>query len=105
MNGPVNLERTAAGNVRPVCEFCGRKGRAVAPDERGRVSLWSLGNGWSCAPYPVEFVHHDGSTGTLYQCPACVRRLRGGESLRPRAYAAPQQPVSIPTALGGDLGT
>ncbi|GAA4402895.1 hypothetical protein GCM10023168_13890 [Fodinibacter luteus] len=84
MSAPVNLERTAAGKVRPVCEFCGRKGRAVTPDECGRVSLWDLARGWSCAPYPEHVTHPDGSTGTLYQCPACTRRLDRGEALTSR---------------------
>lgn len=82
----VNTVTTSSGNVRPVCEFCGRKGRPVAPLEgTRRVSMWSLARGWSCAPYPDDFTHDDGSTGALYQCPACCGRLDRGEGLRPRS--------------------
>jgi hypothetical protein len=83
-DAPANLERTRSGRVRPVCEFCGRKGRAVQLDESGRVHLHQLGQGWSEAPYPADLVHRDGSTGDLFTCPACDTRLRRGESLLSR---------------------
>ena len=93
MSAPVNVIMTKAGTVRPVCEFCGRMGRAVAPDavsERGHIDIFALGRGWSVAPYPADFVHRDGSTGDLFECPECRRRLKRGESLRARAYLTPE---------------
>ena len=56
------------------------------PDGRGRIDVWDLGQGWAVAPYPAELVHWDGSTGDLFECPDCRRRLKRGESLRSRAY-------------------
>lgn len=93
MSAPVNVITTRTGTVRPVCEFCGRMGRAVAPDavsERGHIDIFALGRGWAVAPYPPDHVHRDGSTGDLFECPACRRRLQRGESLRARAYLTPE---------------
>lgn len=90
MSAPVNVERTASGRIRPICEHCGRKGRAVADDGTGRVWLHQIGQGWSVAPYPPEFVHRDGSVGDLFTCPSCRRRLERGEGLRSRAYLVPE---------------
>ena len=83
-DAPTNVERTSSGHIRPVCEFCGRRGRAVVPDERGRVGILNLGQGWAVAPYPLTTVHADGSTGDLVTCPACSARLTRGEALRAR---------------------
>lgn len=85
----VNVHHTASGGIRPVCEFCGRRGRAIGPDhvsDRRHLDLFELGRGWSVAPYPPDFVHHDGSTGDQFTCPACNARLNRGEGLRSRAY-------------------
>ncbi|TQM62596.1 hypothetical protein FBY41_2633 [Humibacillus xanthopallidus] len=67
-----------------MCEFCGRRGRAVVSDESGRVGILDLSRGWSVAPYPLAHVHADGSTGDLFTCPACDARLMRGEALRAR---------------------
>ena len=85
----MNTLVTASGRVRAVCEFCGRMSRPVTLAADGRLSLWDLPRGWSEAPYSPTFTHEDGSTGSLWQCPACVRRLHRGEGLTSRAYAAP----------------
>ena len=77
----VNTVRTAKG-VCAVCEFCGRRSRP-----HPRLGIFSLAVGWSCAPYPEDFVHSDGSTGTMYACPTCSRRLSAGASMTSRAYA------------------
>jgi hypothetical protein len=84
MSAAVNTIRTASGRLQPVCEYCGGRGRAVEPDERGRIDLCALARGWSVAPYPPEFVHQDGSTGDLFTCPSCDARLRRGEALGTR---------------------
>ena len=84
----MNTLTTASGKVSAVCEFCGRQSRPVVPVD-GRVWLLDLPRGWSEAPYSPTFTHRDGSTGSLWQCPACVRRLHRGEGLLSRAYAAP----------------
>ena len=85
MSTPTNIERTSSGRLRPVCEFCGRKGRAVEPDGRGTVSVLDLAQGWSVAPYPADFVHADGTTGDQFACPSCNRHLERGEPRRPRS--------------------
>ncbi len=76
-----NVVSTSTGGVRVVCEFCGRKSRAVTLNPRGRVSLFDLAPGWTEAPYSPSFVHVDGSVGSLWTCPACTRKLDRGESL------------------------
>lgn len=85
-NSPVNVVQTSTGNVRPVCEFCGCRGRAVRPTHEGTVSMWSLARGWSVAPYPLGYVHDDGSTGDLFQCSRCTAALSRGETLRTRQH-------------------
>ena len=82
----VNVITTKAGKLRPVCEFCGKVGRAVNPDGRGSVSVLDLARGWSVAPFPVDHMHRDGSTGDQFACPSCNRRLDRGDGLRVRAY-------------------
>lgn len=81
---PVNMVATRTGRVRVVCEFCGRTSRPVSLTPGGRPDLWDLAPGWGEAPYSPGFVHEDGSTGSLWDCPSCARRLRGGEALRTR---------------------
>lgn len=85
MTNPVNVIVTKGGKAGPVCEFCGRVGRAVTPTGRdGRLSVFDVARGWSCAPYPDDFVHPDGSKGSLWTCPACQRRIDRGEVLTTR---------------------
>lgn len=80
---PVNVVVTAAGKLRAVCEHCGR--RSVSVDTaRGRLSVWDLAPGWSEAPYSPDFVHRDGSVGSMWSCPACTARSRRGEALPSR---------------------
>jgi hypothetical protein len=82
-----------------VCEFCGRKGRAVVPDATGRGSILDLGQGWAVAPYPPELVHHDGSAGDLFTCPTCRALLSRGDTLTSRAYL--RRPVVHEFAAAG----
>ena len=84
MSAPVNVVVTKAGQLRAVCEFCGRRSRPTKPDPCGRVDLWGLARGWSSCPFPDEYVHADGSAGTTYTCPDCDRRLDRGEALATR---------------------
>ncbi len=86
-----NTVPTKAGKLRPVCEYCGRQGRAIDPDERGRISLWSITAHWSIAPYPADFTHEDGSTGDRFTCPSCNARLYRGESLYTRTGGTRRQ--------------
>lgn len=77
-----NTITTSTGRQSAVCEFCDRQSRPVVVErESGRLSLWDLANGWSTSPYPLDFVHADGSTGALWTCPSCNRRLDRGESV------------------------
>jgi hypothetical protein len=79
---PVNYVPTKTGKVRAVCQLCDKRSAPVRPDEDGEPSMWSLAPGWSSAPYPHAFVHRDGSTGALWYCPSCNRRLKAGEALQ-----------------------
>lgn len=88
-----NVVRTRDGRSRPVCEFCHKVGR-VAFDV-------FPGAGWSVAPYPSDYVHDDGSTGDLFQCPACRRRMAREGSLTPhpdRQAARRGEPSTSTTA-------
>ena len=86
----VNTVTTASGRVRACCEFRGRMSRPVALVSDGRLSLFDLPRGWSEAPFRPTFTHPDGSTGSLWQCPACRCRLERGEGLPSRADSAPE---------------
>lgn len=102
-DAPANIERTDSRRVRPICEFCGRRGRAMVPDDRGRVDPFDLARGWSVAPYPLDLVHADGSIGDLFTCPACDARLRRGAGLRSRAHIdAPQIAARLTTVTALD---
>lgn len=79
----VNFVSTRTSKVRAVCEFCDRRSGPDKPEADGEPSMLALPRGWSCAPYPRDFVHEDGSTGTLFTCPRCNKRLNNGESLFP----------------------
>lgn len=76
MSAPVNLRLTTAGDgARLICEWCGRASRRAYPlRDDGSVSSWLMPSAWSCAPYPADFVHGDGSTGTKWLCGTCERR-------------------------------
>lgn len=84
----VNCIKTKSGALRAVCEICGGKSRAV--DLQGkRLSMWDLGRGWTEAPFPPNFVHSDGSSGSLFQCPSCnkkFKKLKPGEGIKSRDY-------------------
>ncbi len=92
----MNTLTTASSRVRAACEFCGGMSRPVPLAADGRLFLFDLPRGWTEAPYSPTFTHRDGSTGSLWQCPACVRPQRRGEGLTSRAHAAP---AAVP---GGD---
>jgi hypothetical protein len=85
---PMNVIRTKSGKLRPVCEFCGKVGRPATPTLRGGLSVLDVAPGWGCAPYPGAFVHRDGSTGSLWRCPTCERRMDRGETLYGRMHGA-----------------
>lgn len=81
---PVNVIRHDDGRVSPVCEFCGAVGEPVTPGRPGgRLSIGDV-EGWSTAPYPDDFVHEDGSTGSKWTCRTCQARMDRGEALRAR---------------------
>ena len=70
--GPAHNRRTLAnGRFRVLCEFCGRASRATYAE---RPTLWDLPTGWSECPFPGDFQHADGSTGSTYACPPCTNR-------------------------------
>lgn len=83
----VNLVPTRTGKVRLVCEFCGR---LSGPRDSGMLSALPLT--WSIAPFPADYVHRDGSRGSLYSCP----EHRGAKAIghRSREYLD----GSLPTA-------
>ncbi|AZV00788.1 hypothetical protein SEA_KIKO_40 [Gordonia phage Kiko] len=85
MSDILNCETTRDGRkVRAICQWCDRRSRPVAPRVGDAPSFWDL-PGWSAAPYPRDFVHSDGSQGTVYTCPGCarLRDRRNAEGIRP----------------------
>lgn len=90
-----------------ICKFCGKRSRDTTPNSDGEPDLWSLGSGWSEAPYPKDHIHPDGSKGSNYTCPSCNKKLQAGQRLKTRAYlqstassssAEPQQTETTATA-------
>lgn len=72
------------GKAAAVCICCNRKSRPVEVCHCGEPDLWKMPQGWSQAPFPVEFRHRDGSLGSTYTCPECNKMLRRGETLKLR---------------------
>lgn len=95
----VNWTPTNDGpKARAVCEFCDRRSRPIVVSGDGRPSLWDMPQGWSTAPYPVSFVHDDGSSGSTFTCPECNSLLDAGVSLpvADRRQAARRSRASTP---------
>ena len=80
-----NHTTTTTGKKAAICQCCSARSRPVKVDDEGEPSLWAMPRGWSCAPFPADFTHRDGSTGSTYTCAACNKRLRAGERLKLRA--------------------
>ncbi len=85
----VNTETSKAGRIRVVCEICDRRSKYTDPVEPYPASrtrhlpqpdFWTI-RGWSEAPFPDDYVHADGSSGSTFTCPACQRRMRTGAPL------------------------
>ena len=79
----MNTNHVTAGNgkVAAVCDCCDRKSRLVIAGSHGEPELWNMGRGWSQAPFPADYMHPDGSIGSMYTCPACNKLLRSGIAL------------------------
>lgn len=82
---PVNYVTARNGKVAAICEVCGKKSKYTQAEYNGEPSFFNLSK-WSQAPFPKNFIHRDGSIGSLYKCPTCENRLRNGESLKCRSY-------------------
>jgi hypothetical protein len=90
----VNSIATSRGNVMAVCKYCGATSRPHKPDKDGEPDMWRMGLGWSCAPYPHDCRHDDGSVGSEFTCPTCNGKLHAGQTLRLRSYLPPR-PVPL----------
>lgn len=66
---PRNVIITNTGKQRAVCELCGKQSRPVELARLGYLAV-----GWSELPFPADYVHTDGSTGSLFRCPLCGDR-------------------------------
>lgn len=85
MAANINYTPAHNGKSSAVCCCCGGKSRQVNVNTDGRgPSLWNLTRGWSEAPFPSDYVHADGSIGSMYTCPACNKQLRNGVALMMR---------------------
>lgn len=72
----VNLIPTSTGKVRTVCFYCDRTSRPRRVDANCRPSWSDWPRGWSEGCYDPEHVNADGSTGSVWTCPACNRLVR-----------------------------
>jgi len=80
---PLNMVVHASGRISPVCQYCGRQGRAVVVDpDRGQPGLTTIAHDWWVAPFRKDYVHPDGSRGSTFTCPACSAEMSSGKSLR-----------------------
>ncbi len=86
------------GRLRAVCEYCGRVSGMVEPDFRGKLSIYIL-DGWAEAPFPDDYVHADGSKGSLWHCPDCCARQAAGEGL----FSRGERPVDEDQVIEADL--
>ncbi len=84
MQTPLNYTPTRGGKVAAICQCCGKKARATAPNSEGEPDLWAMPQGWSEAPFPAGYVHRDGSIGSRYTCKACNKLLDSGHTLPTR---------------------
>lgn len=80
----VNCVSATKGRVAAICCHCGKRSKPCQPDSDGEPDTFTIGRGWSSAPYPHDFKHEDGSAGSTFTCPACNKRLHAGETLRTR---------------------
>ena len=89
MSGAICNFVTARDGVRvcAVCEWCGRRSRPVSANYRGEPDLFELPRGWWEAPYGLDWVHADGSAGSLWTCPTCGK-CRVGLTPHPTRVAA-----------------
>jgi len=76
-----NYKATRSRKVKAVCCCCDSESAPVKPNAHGEPDLWNMGRGWSEAPFPHDFMHQDGSVGSMYTCPSCNKRLCAGEAL------------------------
>lgn len=75
MSDIVNFTVTKDGlKASAVCRWCDKHSRPVRRNHRGEPDLWALPVGWCQAPHGSDTVHGDGSTGSLWTCPACDKR-------------------------------
>lgn len=93
---PQNWVPTRSGKVRAVCQWCDHRSRPVEPSDDGRPGFWDL-RGWSESPFPVSFEHRDGTHGSLYTCPACLRLRaeRQAAGIRPLLSPSPARAVAV----------
>lgn len=69
----------ASGQIAPVCQDCGKRGKYAPPTSGGLVDLWEIASGWSVAPYSEDYEHPDGSRGSQYRCPSCHVTTKGAQ--------------------------
>ena len=79
-----NYKSTRNGKVKALCCCCNRESTPVKPNADGEPDLWNMGRGWSDTPFPHDFVHPDGSVGSMYTCPSCNKLLHAGEEVKLR---------------------
>ncbi|WP_454174977.1 hypothetical protein [Gordonia sputi] len=93
----VNLVPTSTGKVRTVCFYCERVSRPRLVDSRGRPSWSDWSRGWSEGCFASQHVNADGSTGSVWTCPACNRlaRERQAEGVTPLLVPSPRRVQAI----------
>lgn len=68
----MNTITTPSGAISPVCKGCGRH----SSPRPSPLNLWDMDECWTAIPFPSDYQHADGTTGTIYRCPDCSTAWR-----------------------------
>jgi len=96
----INHTPVTNGQASAVCCICGQHSPLVSIDDYDEPDMWQLPQGWSQGPYPADYQHRDGSTGSIYTCSTCNERAARGETLQRRIYLRPQESEKQTYILG-----
>lgn len=84
-NKNVNYQSNINGKAAAICECCGKQSKYVPTNSSSEPSIFYLSD-WSISPFPKDFIHNDGSIGSIYHCPSCDKQLSAGKTLKTRSY-------------------
>lgn len=77
-----NVVSNGDGRLRALCVYCGLASPPARVTVHGEPLLEALPPGWAQEVYPADYVHWDGSQGSLWTCPRCDEVVQRGGMLR-----------------------